>query len=136
LAKTLLTSHSNAEAGIALICTCLPAAVGQFKFLRDRIGYSSAHRTRDNNNFSTGDTAATSSAAAAPRNKMQMFYSSTRPQTSFDEMELVANAQGNATSERESVRFSGIMRKVEVSHAVSFKSRESDGENNHKADGI
>ena len=44
-----------------------------------------------------------------------MFYSSTRGQTSFDEMELVANAQGNATSERESVRFNGIMRKVEVS---------------------
>jgi len=44
-----------------------------------------------------------------------------RPQTSLDEMELVANAQGNATSDRESVHFSGIMRKVEVNHAVSFK---------------
>ena len=52
-----------------------------------------------------------------------------RPQTSLDEMELVANAQGNATSDRESVHFSGIMRKVEVNHAVSFKSRESEGEN-------
>lgn len=67
---------------------------------------------------------------------MKMFYSSTRPQNSFDEMELVANAQGNATSEHDSVGFSGIMRKVEVSHAVSFKSRESDGENNKAADGI
>lgn len=67
---------------------------------------------------------------------MQMFYSSTRARTSFDEMELVTNAQANATSERESVRFTGIMREVQVSHAISFKSRESDGENNHKADGI
>jgi hypothetical protein len=102
------------------------------------MGYSSAHRTRDNNNnFSTGNSAALSSAATgAPRNTMKMFYSSTRTQASFDEMELVANAQCNATSERESVRFSGIMRKVEVSHAVSFKSRESDGENNKAADGI
>lgn len=64
---------------------------------------------------------------------MKLFYSGSRPRTSFDQMELVANAQGNATSEWDSVHLDGIMRKVEVSHAVSFKGREFDGEND-KAD--
>jgi hypothetical protein len=138
--KEILTTHSNAEAGIALICNCLPATVGQFRYLRDHTGCSSArHRTlelRGINPFSTGGSAATSSGAAATRNSLKMFFPSTQPQTALDEVELVANAQGNAMSEWESVEFSGIMRKVEVSHAVSFKGRESDGENNMAVDGI
>jgi hypothetical protein len=95
---SLLTDHSNAEAGIALICTCLPAAVGQFKFLRDRLGHSSAQRTSEllDNQFSTTKSAAVSSAAH--RNTVRKFYQS-RPEASFDEMELVANAQGNSTSD-------------------------------------
>lgn len=126
-----LTDCSNAEAGIALICTCLPAAVGQFKWLRDRVGYSSAQRTTSlrDNHFSAGQSAVASSAA--PRNTVKKFYQS-RPEASFDEVELVANAQGNARSERDVVRFSGIMRKVEVRHAVSYTSKDSDGDS--KAD--
>lgn len=97
------------------------------------MGSGSAHRTveelRGTNPFSFNGSAATSSAAGAARNSMKIFYSGSRPRTSFDQMELVANAQGNATSEWESVRFDGIMRKVEVSHAVSFKGQELDGEN-------
>jgi hypothetical protein len=103
------------------------------------MGYSSSHRTpelRGVTPFSSGGSAAMSSAAAAPRNSVKIFYSSTRPQTELDEIGLVANAQGNATSEREDIDFSGIMRKVEVSHAVSFKERELDGEHNKATDGI
>jgi hypothetical protein len=123
----LLSDHSNAEAGIALICTCLPAAVGQFKFLRDRLGYSSAQLTNEllDNQFSTTNSAVASSAAH--RNAVRKYYHS-RPEASFDEMELVANAQGNSTSDQDTVRFSGIMRKVEVRSAASYTSKDSDGE--------
>lgn len=125
--RPLLTDISNAEAGIALICTCLPAAVGQFKFLRDRLGYSSAHHTTElrDNTFSTANTTLVSSTAH--RSTAKKFYLS-RQEASLDEMELVTNAQSTSPSERDVARFSGngIMRKVEVCHAVSYTGKDSD----------
>lgn len=48
--------------------------------------------------------------------------------TSVDEMELVANAQGNSATDRDEVgsSFNGIMRKTEVHHAVSYMTTDSD----------
>jgi hypothetical protein len=41
----LTTSLSNAEAGLALICTCLPAFVAQFRHVETRIRYGSSEVT-------------------------------------------------------------------------------------------
>jgi len=39
--KILLTmSFSNAEAGLALICTCLPAFVGEFRHFKGRVRHA------------------------------------------------------------------------------------------------
>lgn len=48
--------------------------------------------------------------------------------SSLDEVELVANAQGNSSTERDEVGsgFNGIIRKVEVRHAVSYTTKDSD----------
>lgn len=121
----ILTVHSNAEAGIALICTCLPAAVGQFKFLRDRVGYGSSRGTKTREaTSSAGDLNLTSTRRGDNGKKKKTMAGTV---TSLDEVELVTHAQGGSTHDRDGMDAHGIVRKVEVTHAVTYASDDFDG---------
>lgn len=113
-----------------MICCCLPAAVGQFKFLRDRVGYGSSNNTGGhyNTDSSANMTNLTTRKAAARRK----WEENTR--TSLDEVELVANAQGGGTTQEREADHPGIMRKVEVTHAVSYYGSDASSENASKAE--
>lgn len=114
-----LTPNSNAEAGIAFICCCLPAAVGQFKFFRDR-AYGSSRSADRQETASTGSNL----KSFASRHGFGRSKNTSTTQTATDEVELVAHAQGNSVSvsgEKGNGTYDGgIMRKVDVTHAVSF----------------
>ena len=120
--RTQLTRNSNAEAGIALICTCLPAFVAQFNILRDRVGYGSSRET--------GDLYVTSGA-----HKLSDFKSAHLGtgkakkhgglETWSDEAEHVT--QIKSSMEREPAQSGGgIVRRVEVTHTVTYAASDSD----------
>lgn len=114
-----LTANSNAEAGIAFICCCLPAAVGQFKFFRDR-AYGSSRSAERRETASIGSNL----KSFASRHGFGRNKDNNTTQTATDEVELVTHAQGNSVSvsgeKGDGTCDSGIMRKVEVTHAVSY----------------
>ncbi|KAF3051831.1 hypothetical protein E8E11_006946 [Didymella keratinophila] len=106
----------NAEAGIALICTCLPAFVAQFNILRDRVGYGSSRGTDDRYGASGGHKLSTfrSGNLATAKSKKNGGL-----ETWSDEAELVT--QIKSSLEREPVQSGGgITRRVEVSHTVTY----------------
>ncbi|KAF2831397.1 hypothetical protein CC86DRAFT_314724 [Ophiobolus disseminans] len=109
----------NAEAGIGLICTCLPAFVAQFNILRDRVSHGSS---RDGNGrYGASDTHKLSSlrpthlGTGKPKKQGGSDVWS-------DEAQLVT--QVKSSLEREPVQPNGgIVRKVEVVHTVTHASQ-------------
>jgi hypothetical protein len=120
----VLIRDRNAEAGIALICTCLPAFVAQFNILRDRVGYgSSRSRGTDNAGESSGGPRLSSfrhSNLGTMKSKKHH-----DPETWSDEAELVT--QVRSSMERESNKSGGIVRRVEVTHTVTYAGDSDDG---------
>jgi hypothetical protein len=119
---TKLMSDSNAEAGIALICTCLPAFVAQFNILRDRVGYGSSrgadvrYEASDTHKLSTFKSVHMGTGKAKKHGGLQ---------TWSDEAELVT--QVKSSLEREPTQPGGIVRRVEVTHMVTYASDSDDG---------
>ncbi|KAF9734176.1 hypothetical protein PMIN01_08519 [Paraphaeosphaeria minitans] len=114
----------NAEAGIALICTCLPALVVQFNMLKTRAGYGSS-RTRttglgDNTSGAHKLSTLNSSRYGPGQDKYNVDL-----EASSDEAGLVSHAQGSSSQE-DAAQFSGIMRKVEVTHTVTYETSDCD----------
>lgn len=101
--------------------------MGQFKFLRDKVAYGSSNNT--GGHYNTNSSAnMTNTRKTAARRKWQ---EDTR--TSLDEVELVAHAQGNATPAN-GLDHTGIMRKVEVTHAVSYYGSDASSDKASKAE--
>jgi hypothetical protein len=131
--NTLLTSSpSNAEAGLALICTCLPAFVAQFRHLESAVRYGSSRRSQktDLNDFTgEGDKADFTSSLTFGTSRSK---GPTNGGASWsDEVQLVTNAQGRSThdgdgDEVEESPHKGIMRKTEVTHVVTYAVEEED----------
>ncbi|KAF2996878.1 hypothetical protein E8E13_004973 [Curvularia kusanoi] len=113
----------NAEAGIALICTCLPAFVAQFNILRDRVGYGSS---RESNN--RGDTSGAARLSTFNSGHMGTAKSKPHgdPETWSDEAELVTQVRASMESEPSKSR-GGIVRRVEVTHTVTYGGDSDDG---------
>ncbi|KAJ8117018.1 hypothetical protein OPT61_g1701 [Boeremia exigua] len=112
----------NAEAGIALICTCLPAFVAQFNILRDRVGYGSSRGT-DRYDASGAQRLSAFKSAHMGTGKSRKHDGL---QTWSDEAELVT--QVKSSLEREPVQpGSGIVRRVEVTHTITYASDSDDG---------
>lgn len=118
---TLLTMDSNAEAGIALICTCLPAFVAQFNLLRDRAGYGSSRGTEGACDVSGAQRLSTFKSGHLNTGKSKKHDGL---QTWSDEAELVT--QVKSSLERDSPPSTsgvdGIVRTVEVTHTVTYAS--------------
>ncbi|OSS52392.1 hypothetical protein B5807_02756 [Epicoccum nigrum] len=114
----------NAEAGIALICTCLPAFVAQFNILRDRVGYGSS-RSRGTDN--AGESSGGPRLSTFRHSNLGTMKSKKHhdPETWSDEAELVT--QVRSSMERESNKTGGIVRRVEVTHTVSYAGDSDDG---------
>lgn len=124
--STKLTRFSNAEAGIALICTCLPAFVAQFNILRDRVGYGSSRGTDGRYEASGVQRLSTFKSAHLGTGKSRRHDDL---QTWSDEAELVT--QVKSSLEQDSKRPTsgvGIVRRVEVTHTVTY----SDSDDGHK----
>ena len=114
---------SNAEAGIALICTCLPAFVAQFNILRDRVGYGSSRGTDARYEASGAHKLSTFKSAHLGTGKPKK---NGGLETWSDEAELVT--QVKSSLEREPAQpGSGIVRRVEVTHTVTYASDSDDG---------
>lgn len=128
----MLIRRSNAEAGLALICTCLPAFVGQFKFLRSRVRYGSSRTTTELHDTASGSGKLGTSKSAHHGTGRKRYQNDCS--ASLDEIELVphaerqglTHAQGNATPDRDTEQVSGIVRKLEVTHAVSYAIDDTD----------
>lgn len=120
-----LTGCSNAEAGLALICTCLPAFVGQFRQLESRIRYGSARSRNAEINEITSDGDKSEFPRAFVRGTSKARCQSNAAQ-SPDEVELVAHAQGTSTQEGDIQQHNGILRQVEVTHKISYTTESSD----------
>lgn len=123
--STELTPCSNAEAGIALICTCLPAFVAQFNILRDRVGYGSSRGTDGRYEASGAQRLSAFKSAHLGTGKSRKHGGL---QTWSDEAELVT--QVKSSLERDSPRSPsgvGIVRRVEVTHTVTYASDSDDG---------
>lgn len=113
----MLIWDSNAEAGIALICTCLPAFVAQFNILRDRVGYGSSGAT-DGGGYKLSALRSAHLGTTKSRKNGRL-------ETWSDEAELVT--QIKSSLERQPVQpGGGIVRKVEVSHIITYAGNESD----------
>ncbi|KAK7178364.1 hypothetical protein PSPO01_15586 [Paraphaeosphaeria sporulosa] len=119
-----LVMTGNAEAGIALICTCLPAVVSQFEVLRTRVGYgSSKSKTTDyHHDASSGHQLSKLGSTRGDRNKHAVDIEGS------DEDELVMHAQGKGQQDQATAQLGGILRKVEVSHVISYATSSSSGE--------
>jgi hypothetical protein len=131
-----LMNDSNAEAGIALICTCLPAFVAQCEsdtgtysinnvnsyvvnILKERAGYSS---NRGTNGLSGTHklSALKSGHLGTGRTKKYGEF-----ETWSDEAELVT--QVKSSMEREPAQPDGITRRVEVTHTVTYARDSGEG---------
>lgn len=112
-------SFSNAEAGLALICTCLPAFVGEFRHFKGRVRHaiSTVLNTSSDNVMAEGEK-------TKPLRSFTFSTSSTRYEANDipcnDEVELVINAQGGSIDEDDEPSHGGIMRKTEVTHVVTY----------------
>jgi hypothetical protein len=107
----------NAEAGIALICTCLPAFVAQFNILRDRVGYGSS-RSRGTDN--PGESSGSPRLSSFRHSNLGTMKSKKHhdPETWSDEAELVT--QVRSSMDHESNKTGGIVRRVDVTHTVTY----------------
>ncbi|KAJ4320286.1 hypothetical protein N0V94_003463 [Neodidymelliopsis sp. IMI 364377] len=112
----------NAEAGIALICTCLPAFVAQFNLLRDRVGYGSSRGTDARHEASGTHKLSTFKSAHLGTGKGKKHGGL---ETWSDEAELVT--QVKSSLERQPAQAGGIVRSVEVTHTVTYASDSEDG---------
>ncbi|XPS78496.1 hypothetical protein M3J09_010507 [Ascochyta lentis] len=112
----------NAEAGIALICTCLPAFVAQFNLLRYRVGYGSSRGTDAHYEASGAHKLSTFKSGHLATGKAKKHGGL---ETWSDEAELVT--QVKSSLEREPAQAGGIVRRVEVTHTVSYAASDSDG---------
>lgn len=119
-----LISDSNAEAGIALICTCLPAFVARFNILRDRVGYGSSRGTDARYEASATHKLSTFKSVHLGNGKAKK---NDGLETWSDEAELVT--QVKSSMERDSVQqpACGIVRRVEVTHTVTYTANSDDG---------
>ncbi|CAG5137557.1 uncharacterized protein ALTATR162_LOCUS148 [Alternaria atra] len=107
----------NAEAGIALSCTCLPVLVAQFNILKTGVGYGSSRATGLSNN-----TSGTHKLSAFNLSRLSIGKENNKVdlEDSSDEAELVSHAQGGFSLERDIAQSGGIMRTVEVTHTVTY----------------
>ncbi|KAJ4376927.1 hypothetical protein N0V86_006365 [Didymella sp. IMI 355093] len=112
----------NAEAGIALICTCLPAFVAQFNILRDSVGYGSSKGTGDRYEASGTQRLSTFKSAHLGTAKSKK---SDGLETWSDEAELVTRIKSSLEGEPVQ-QGGGIVRRVEVSHTVTYAASESE----------
>jgi hypothetical protein len=110
--KVKLMNDSNAEAGIALICTCLPAFVAQFNLLKERAGYSSNRGTNGLSGTHKLSALKSGHLGTGKAKKHGEF------ETWSDEAELVT--QVKSSLEREPAQPCGITRRVEVTHTVTY----------------
>ena len=115
----------NAEAGIALICTCLPAFVAQFNIMRDRVGYGSS-RSRGNTD-NPGESSGGARLSTFRHSNLGTMKSKKHhdPETWSDEAELVT--QVRSSMDPESNKAGGIVRRVEVTHTVTYADGSDDG---------
>jgi hypothetical protein len=113
----VLMKDRNAEAGIALICTCLPAFVAQFNILRDRVGYGSS-RSRGTDN--PGESSGSPRLSSFRHSNLGTMKSKKHhdPETWSDEAELVT--QVRSSMDHESNKTGGIVRRVDVTHTVTY----------------
>lgn len=116
----------NAEAGIALICTCLPAFVAQFNILRDRVGYGSSRGTDGHYEASGANRLSTFRSAHLGTGKSRKHDGL---HTWSDEAELVTQVKSSLEGEspQPSGGIGGIVRRVEVTHTVTYASDSDDG---------
>lgn len=121
--STPLIDDSNAEAGIALICTCLPAFVAQFNLLRDRVGYGSSRGTDARCDVSGNPKLSTFKSSHIGKTKPK---SHNDLETWSDEAELVTQVRSSV--ERGDTRpDTGIVRRVEVTRTVAYADDSDDG---------
>lgn len=111
-------SFSNAEAGLALICTCLPAFIGEFRHFKGRVRHaiSTVLNTSSDNVVADGEK-------TIPLRSFTFGMSRTRYEANDiqwnNEVELVINAQGGSIDKDDEPSHGGIMRKTEVTHVVT-----------------
>jgi hypothetical protein len=123
-----IRSHSNAEAGLALICTCLPAFVAQFRHLESAVRYGSS-RSR-NEITSEGNKAEFQRSFAFGTSRTDC---GTDSALWSDEVELVSNAQGRSANGGDDGSHKGILRKTEVTHVVTYAIEEKDENKSSRA---
>ncbi|UPX10214.1 uncharacterized protein EKO05_0000884 [Ascochyta rabiei] len=116
-----IVMSGNAEAGIALICTCLPAFVAQFNILKDRVGYGSSRGTDARYEASGPHKLSTFRSGHLGTGKSKR---SGGFETWSDEAELVT--QVKSSLEGEPAQSGGIVRRVEVTHTVTYAASNSD----------
>ncbi|KAH6629619.1 hypothetical protein C7974DRAFT_190073 [Boeremia exigua] len=113
----------NAEAGIALICTCLPAFVAQFNIMRDRVGYGSSRETEGRGDTSGAQKLSTFKSAHLGTGKPKKHGGR---EVFSDEVELVTQVKSSLETDSAGLG-SGIRRKVEVTHTFTYTSDSDDG---------
>jgi hypothetical protein len=135
---TSFSSASNAEAGLALICTCLPAFVAQFRILGSAVRSSHHYGSSTSKSRKTAGLNETTADGDAGQSDFSRAFNFSLSRTRVgqsqptsgnapwnDEVELVSNAQGRRSMHDESEEaaeesHSGIMRKTEVTHVVTY----------------
>lgn len=115
---------SNAEAGLALICTCLPAFVAQFRHLESAVRYGSSARSRNPITAESNNKGEFAGSLAFGTSRTEC---GTDSALWSDEVELVGNAQGtSAQGSDDGGSHRGIMRKTEVTHVVTYAIEEEE----------
>lgn len=111
---------SNAEAGIGLICTCLPATAALINKAKARTGYGSSTRAYGNHMSGAHKLSNLSSSHATKDRQYKNL------EAGSDEAGLVSHAQGQSGSTYDPMHGGGIMRKVEVMTHISYMNSEED----------